>query len=92
MKIPFLNKSFSSSFSSYSNPSSWAWPSCHQNPRTKSLRATIIAINPKDVEEEEDDEKTLNTIIFSSSSSSVSSTIYAIEELSETESIENVIK
>lgn len=113
MKIPFLNKSFSSSCYSTSDSSSWAWPSCHQNPRTQSFRVPIIAINPNDVEveeeeeeeeeekgeekeeeeeEEEEEEMPLPAIIISSSSSSISSTIDAIEELPETESIENVIK
>ncbi|XP_010431285.1 PREDICTED: transcription repressor OFP15-like [Camelina sativa] len=122
MKIPFLNKSFSSSCYSSSDSSSWGWPSCHQNPRTQSFRVNTTAINPTDdVEEEEeekgdeeeemvdeeekgveeedeekeengedmDEEKPLPAIISSSSSSS---SIDAIEELPETESIENVIK
>ncbi|CAE6076002.1 unnamed protein product [Arabidopsis arenosa] len=95
--------------------SSWAWPSCHQNPRTQSFRVTISAINPIDVEDEEDEEdkeeeeeeeekekreegkekeeeNLLPDIIISSPSSSISSNIDAIEELPETESIENVIK
>lgn len=92
MKMPFLNKSFSSSFSSNSNSSSWAWPSCHQSPRTTSFRATIIAINTSDVEDEEEEEKPLHAMISSSSFSSTSSTIDAVEELPETDSIENVIK
>ncbi|KFK34504.1 hypothetical protein AALP_AA5G153900 [Arabis alpina] len=91
--MPFLNKSFSSSFSSSSNSSSWAWPSCHQNPRTTSFRTTIIAINTNDIEdEEEEEERPLHAMISSSPSSSTSSTIVAVEELPETESIENVIK
>ncbi|CAH8375739.1 unnamed protein product [Eruca vesicaria subsp. sativa] len=96
MEVPFLNKNFSSSSSSNSN-SSWAWPSCHQNPRTVSFRATITANNPYDVdekeeEEEEEKEEPLFSIILSSSSSSTQSTVDGIEELPETESIENVIK
>ncbi|ESQ45248.1 hypothetical protein EUTSA_v10011040mg [Eutrema salsugineum] len=92
MKIPFLNKKFSSSFSSNnSNSSSWAWPSCHQNPRTISFRATDIANNLNDVNEEEE-EKPFPAIIFSSSISSTSTTVDTIEELPETESIENLIK
>ncbi|KAF8091546.1 hypothetical protein N665_0443s0006 [Sinapis alba] len=91
MEAPFLNKNISSSSSSNSNSnsSSWAWPSCHQNPRTVSFRATSIANNPYDVEEEE---KPLSAIILSSSFSSTSFTPDGIEELPETESIENVIK
>ncbi|XP_010503999.1 PREDICTED: transcription repressor OFP15 [Camelina sativa] len=118
MKIPFLNKSFSSSCYSSSDSSSWGWPSCHQNPRTQSFRVNTTAINPTDDVEEEDEEEKgdeeeedkeqenveeeekggeedeeeeepLPTIISSSSSSS---SIDAIEELPETESIENVIK
>ncbi|EOA26080.1 hypothetical protein CARUB_v10019499mg [Capsella rubella] len=119
MKIPFLNKSFSSSCYSVSDSSSWGWPSCHQNPRTQSFRVNTIAINPtddfedeeeEDAEEEEEDEegngdeeengeeedeekeKPLSPIISFSSSSSISSTTDAIEELPETDSIENVIK
>lgn len=93
MEVPFLNKNFSSSSSSNLNSSSWAWPSCHQNPRTISFRATSIANNPYDVdEEEEEEEKPLSTIILSSSFSSKSFMADGIEELPETESIENVIK
>ncbi|XP_010515719.1 PREDICTED: transcription repressor OFP15-like [Camelina sativa] len=123
MKIPFLNKSFSSSCYSSSDSSSWGWPSCHQNPRTQSFRVNTTAINPTDdveeeekekedeeekgdeeeeekeqengeeeekgEEEDEEEEEPLPAIISSSSSSS---SIDAIEELPETESIENVIK
>nr|AAT67577.1 hypothetical protein At3G52550 [Arabidopsis thaliana]AAX23866.1 hypothetical protein At3g52550 [Arabidopsis thaliana] len=56
MKVPFLNKSFSSSCYSNSNSSSWGWPSCHQNPRTQSFRITISTINPYDAEDEEEEE------------------------------------
>lgn len=94
MDVPFLNKNFSSSSSSNSNSSSWG-PSYHQNPRTISFRATSIANNYYDVdeeEEEEEEEKPLSAIILSSSFSSTSFTADGIEELPETESIENVIK
>lgn len=54
MKLPFLNKnssSFSCSSNSISNSSStnstsWPWPSCHQDPKTLSFRATITFTNP----------------------------------------------
>ncbi|KAG7560606.1 hypothetical protein ISN45_Aa05g021180 [Arabidopsis thaliana x Arabidopsis arenosa] len=108
MKVPFLNKSFSSSCYSNSDSSSWAWPSCHQNPRTQSFRVTISAINPNDVEDEEDEEdkeeeeeeekreegkeKEEENLFPDIIISSPSSTIDTIEELPETESIENVIK
>ncbi|CAF2095274.1 hypothetical protein YC2023_064612 [Brassica napus] len=60
MKIPFVNKNHSSfscssnSVSSSTNSTSWAWPSCHQNPKTISFRATITFTNP--IHEQEDDE------------------------------------
>ncbi|KAF8108997.1 hypothetical protein N665_0104s0303 [Sinapis alba] len=54
MKLPFLNKNYSSfscssnsnSVSSSTNTTSWPWPSCHQNPKTISFRATITFTNP----------------------------------------------
>ncbi|KAJ0258986.1 Transcription repressor OFP15 [Hirschfeldia incana] len=60
MKLPFLNKnqsSFSCSSnlaSSSTNTTSWAWPSCHQNPKTISFRATITFTNP--IHEQDDDD------------------------------------
>ncbi|CAH8384307.1 unnamed protein product [Eruca vesicaria subsp. sativa] len=62
MKLPFLNKNNSSfsctsdsnSVSSSTNTTSWAWPSCHQNPKTTSFRATITFTNP--IHEQDDDE------------------------------------
>ncbi|XP_018437498.2 transcription repressor OFP15-like [Raphanus sativus] len=62
MKIPFVNKNHSSflcssnsnSVSSSTNSTSWAWPSCHQIPKTISFRATITFSNP--FHEQEDKE------------------------------------
>ncbi|CAA7060836.1 unnamed protein product [Microthlaspi erraticum] len=62
MKLPFLNKnnsSFSCSSNSISNSSStnstsWPWPSCHQNPKTLSFRATITFTNP--IHDQDNDE------------------------------------
>ncbi|ESQ52230.1 hypothetical protein EUTSA_v10017064mg [Eutrema salsugineum] len=62
MKLPFLNKNNSSfscssnsnSIPSSSNSTSWPWPSCHQNPKTISFRATISFTNP--IHDQEDDE------------------------------------
>ncbi|XP_010516815.1 PREDICTED: transcription repressor OFP15-like [Camelina sativa] len=47
MKLPFLNKNNSHS-------SSWPWPSCNQEPKTMSFRATITFTNP--IHDQEDDE------------------------------------
>ncbi|CAH8387291.1 unnamed protein product [Eruca vesicaria subsp. sativa] len=47
MKLPFLNKNNSSNaVSSSTNTTSWPWPSCHQNPKTISFRATITFTKP----------------------------------------------
>ncbi|KAG2309162.1 hypothetical protein Bca4012_081918 [Brassica carinata] len=62
MKLPFLNKNYSSfscssnsnSVSTSTNTTSWPWPSCHQNPKTISFRATITFTNP--IHDQEDDE------------------------------------
>ncbi|KAJ4903709.1 Transcription repressor OFP15 [Raphanus sativus] len=62
MKLPFLNKnnpsfscsSNSNSVSSSTKPTSWPWPSCHQNPKTISFRATITFTNP--IHDQDDDE------------------------------------
>ncbi|KAL1199890.1 Transcription repressor OFP18 [Cardamine amara subsp. amara] len=88
MKLPFLNKTSSTSFSSNSSSSSysWPWPSCHQqnHKKSSSKASPIDNSKPKHVYEPEPPPRS-----FSSSSPSIS---HAMKNPPEIESIENVIK